>query len=521
LIRPINTCINLLVFTVTVLFFLSCSNDAIPESEIVAKVGNRIITVDEFSNSFEFSLQTLRTGDNPRKTYLDFMIRELLIANEGFEKGFNNHKYVTDRMVNRTNNDLLESFYTKYVYGKVNVPEESVKDALKKASIKFRLLIYPTPSLEKAMDVSKIAQKTDLSDYIKNEINKREVKYIEPKNFETDWIDYLDMPPEMFAMIKDLEINRPSQPIPYQDGYAIFQVINLQREAIKSDELEYGPKRKRMYARLFNIESDKIIHHLMDSILTPLNVRVSNETVDKMVEPLFKWIKAGLPIRGSLVKNLNSANDTSAQYLIDLKKLLPEKLLSTEERTLSVEDYFKYMNYYRKVINQSQSYIDLKNRLLTEIGTMVKNTRFIEIARSEGFLDSTKVKDDLELWQEKWTYDIYRAHLTKDIEITEEEMKQFFEERWQELRIANVDTTRFYKYKNDVFNFLKYEKQNELLNKYIKELKEKYTVWINDDVLNTVKLNDDPKSSETAVFVRKNFSGEFLVPTADQTWITF
>lgn len=104
------------------------------------------------------------------------MIKELLIANEGYANGFNNHKYVTKRLKTRTNKALLESFYTKYVYNKVNVPEDKIIDALKKASIKFRLLILPTPSLEKAAIAYDSAVESDLGDYIDKQLDKLEIK---------------------------------------------------------------------------------------------------------------------------------------------------------------------------------------------------------------------------------------------------------------------------------------------------------------------------------------------------------
>ncbi len=503
------------------LFFISCSKNKIPEEEIVAKVGDRIITKDEFKASFEFSVSLLRRGVNPRKTYLDYMIKELLIANEGFDKGFDKSKYVTSRVKNRSENDLLEAFYLKNVHSKVNIPEEEIKDALKKATVKFRLLIWQTPTLEKAASAYDSASETDLEDYIEKQIKKIEIKNINKKNFETDWLDYLDIPPNIFSEIKNLEIGKPSKPIPYQEGYAIFQIIDLKREALKSDELIAGPRRKKIKARLYNIRSDKIIHKIMDSVLTPLNVKVRSKTIDLMVQPLYSWVKDGIPDRGSIVNNLKAVSDTSKDYLVKLRDLLPEKLYSSVDGITTVEDYFNYINYHRKVINLSENPIDLKNRLITEVGTMIKNKKFIKIAQEEGFLDSSNIVNDLEWWKEKWTYDVYRENLVKDITITEEEMKKYFKERWRELRVANVDTTRFYKYETDVYNAILFEKHNRLLNKKITELKRKYPVWINEEVLNSIELNDGPKSSQTTYFTVKKFSGELLVPTADLEWLYY
>ena len=514
--------ISPVVILIIGLFFASCSNDTeIPEDQIVAKVGDRIITKDEFTSSFEFSFAPFRTGENPRKKYLDYMIKELMIANEGYAQGFNKSNYVTDRVNIRKNNNLLESFYMKHVHSKVNIPEDKIIDVLKKSTIKFRMVIWPTSTIEQAAIAYDAANETSLEDYIAKEIDKLEVKNVEKKNFETDWMDFLEIKPEIFSAIENLEMGKPSKPIPYQDGYAIFEVIDINREAIKSDELISGPKRKKIEARLHNIESDRIVHEIMDSVLTPLNVKVSSKTIDLLTQPLYDWVKDGIPERGSIIKNLNSVTDTSKSYLIELKKLLPEKIFSSIDGITTVEDYFNYMNYHRTVINKSENAIDLKNRLVTEVGTMIKNNKFIEIAKQEGFLDSTKIKIDLDLWERKWTYDIFRDNIIKDITVTDEEMQKFFKERWRELRISNVDTTRFYKYEADVYNMIIFEKHSAILEKKLAEFEKQYPVWINEEVLNSIKIDDSPKASETSLFVIKNFSGEFLVPTADTQWLNY
>jgi len=514
--KYITTSVIILLFG---LFFFSCSNKK-NEEEIIAKVGNRVITKDQFLSGYEFSVNLLRRGKNPHRRYLNYMIKELLLANKGFSLGLNKDHYVTSRIKHRADNDLLESFYQKYVYSKVKIPESKIVDVLKKSTVKFRLLIWPTPSLEKAAEAYDEASKTDLNDYIEKQINKLEIKNITKKNFETDWFDYLDIPPNIFNKIKNLEIGKPSKPIPYEKGYAIFQIINLKREPIKSDELKTGYKRKKIYARLFNIASDSIVHHLMDSILTPMNIRVKNKTVDLIVEPLLGWIQDGIPERKTIVENIKSATDTSKKYLVELKSLLPKVLYTAADGVYTVEDYFNYMNYHRKIINAAKNPLDLKNRLVTEIGTMIKNRKFINIAKEEGYLDSAKIKSDIKIWEEKWTYDIYRDHLIRNVKVTEKEMKEFFKNHWRDLRIANVDTTRFYKYKDDVYNMILFKKHTALLEREIAKLKKKYSVWVNEELLKNLDSANSIKNDLT-VFTVKNFSGEPLVPTVDLQWLSY
>ena len=502
-------------------FLFSCSDNKTSDDEIVAKVGDRIITGEDFRISFELSFAPFRLGENPRKTYLDYMIKELLIANEGFSLGYNENRYVTSRAKNRLNNNLLQSFYTKYVHSRVVVPDNLIEEATKKATVKFRMIIWPLSTIDKANAAYKEASQTDLEDYVEKQISKMEMPNVTNKTFETDWLDYLDLRPELLAEIQDLEMGKPSEPIPYKDGYAIFQVISINRDPIKLDELKFGQRRKRIKARLFNIEADKIIHKVMDSLLTPLDVRAKSKTIDLMVVPLFTWVRAGIPETGTIIENLQSASDTSKNYILELKKLLPEVLLTTKERSYTVENYFDYMNYRRRIINLSTTPVDLKNRLITEIGNMIKDGAFIDIAYEEDFIDSVRIVHDMKLWEQKWTYEVFREEVVKDISVSDEEMEIYFKDRWRELPISNIDTTRFYKYKNDVYNALLFEKHSLALDTELAKLRKKYPVWINEELLNRLNLDESQKSLETSLFVVKNFSGEKFIPDADMGWLHY
>ena len=268
---------NPIILLIIGFFLFSCS-DNINDDEIVAKVGERIITATDFQTSFELSFAPFRLSENPRKTYLDYMIKELLIANEGYSLGFDKNYYVTSRVTNRLNNNLLQSFYSQYVHSRVKVPDDEIEEATKKATIKFRMIIWPLSTIDKADVAYQEASQTDLEDYVQKQISKMEMPNVNNKTFETDWLDFLDLRPELLVEIQDLEMGKPSKPIPYKDGYALYQVISINRDPIKLDELKYGQRRKRIKARLFNIESDKIVHKVMDSLLTPLDVRAKSKS---------------------------------------------------------------------------------------------------------------------------------------------------------------------------------------------------------------------------------------------------
>ncbi len=521
--KSVSRLLKWLKFLLTGLMLFSCAKEkkTVPLSQqIIAQVGDRVITAEEFKYSYEFSFAPLRHGANPRRAYLDYMIKELLLANEGYRLGYNKTHYVSSRVANRRRDDLLEAFYIKYVHRRVKIPEEELQEAIKKGTVKWRMLIWPAPSLEEARKVLAIARKTDLKDFIAKQTAKDETLTKAKKQFETDWVDFLDLQPEAFDRVKDLEIGQVSEPIPYGNGYALVQVTDINREAIKESELQAGAKRKQMYGRLHDIQADRIVHAMMDSMLTPLDVRVKGGVVEAIAPALYQWVQEGLPEKSLLVA-VRSASDTAKSHIKLLKEFMDETLLTFRGGNKTVKDYLAFMNYYRSPLKQSGSFGVFKERLITEIGAMFKNEQFIDMAERDGFADSAQVVADLRIWEQKWTYDVTRANLVKDLKASEQELHDFFKTKWRELEIADVDSTRFYKYENQIHNLILHEKHLARLNQRLAELEKKYPVQINNKLLEALPLSDSLQTNQTSLFVRKNFTGQALVPVVDMKWLRF
>jgi len=492
----------------------------IPNDQIIARVGDQIITVDEFRYSYEFGPAPLKYGPNPRKTYLNYMIREKLLAKEGRAKGYDKSPYVTRRMRHRHYIDLLEAFYMKYVHGRVHIPEDSIREAVKKSTVSFRLRIWPTMSKEDAEKAYLQARKMGLSDYIKKQLEKADMPIKDEMNFVTGWIDFLEIRPEILNGIKDLEVGTVSKPIPFDNGYALFEVIDIHRSGIREEDLERGVKRKRIEDRLHNIEADRIVHNLMDSLLTPMNIRVKGQVVSRLAPALYEWVTEGLPFGPPLLDTFKNL-DTSKTYLKVINDMLDETLVTYDGGKKTVRDYLQYMDYFRRALKRHPNEEEFEKALVTEIGRMMKNDKFVEIAEKDGFEKSDKIRNDLKLWNDKWVYEAYRNDLVSDITVSDSELVDYFKHHWRQLPVADVDSTQFENYRIEVYNQVKHQKYLAKLEYNIAQLKEKYPIWINEAVLDTLTLNDEGKAKNISVLVINRFSGKQVVPTADLNWIAF
>lgn len=502
---------------------LSCTSDKkskIPDSEIVARVGDMIITTAEFKYNFEFSPSPLKLSYEPHKTFLNYLIKEKLMSIEGYRKGYHRKPAVQRAVKNRRYNNLLQAFYKKYVHDRVKIPEQNLKDAIKKSTITWRMRIWPTPTREEAERALKIARQIGLAEFIKQQLKKNDLPLENELYFVSDPVDFLDIRPEILNGIKDVKVGEISEPIPFGDGYALFEPLDIKREGIKLDELNYGTRRKKIEARLHDIQADQIIHALMDSILTPMEIKVSSKRVDIIAPLLFKWVSDTLP-NGSLLEAIDELNSDKS-YLLELKEQFEKPLVIYSNGTKTVRDYIEYMDYFRRNLIQQTNYENFRNALIMEIGQMMRNDTFVQIAEKDGYGDSSVIISDIKSWEAKWTYDVYRADLVKDIIPTAEELKDYFTKHWRDMDIVPQDSTRFESYYNQVYNEVIHQKHIARLEKELEILRQRYPVWINEEVLNKLELVNYSKDARNiSFFVRRRFDRQAAIPTVDLKWIYY
>ncbi len=492
-----------------------------PPEKVVAWVGKSPITASEFKYSYEFAVvPPVQGGKNARRAYLDYMIKERLLALDGAAHGFDRSEYVERRSKFREYNDLLEAFYAKYVHGRVKIPEKKLEDALKKSTVNFKLRIWPCKNKQEAEKARAAAQRIGLKRYIQNQLKKREMHLTDERHFETEYLDFLDVRPEILNGIKDLQVGEISKPLPFDNGYALFQVVDFRRASITTEELKHGVKRKRMENRLHDIQADKIVRTLMDSVLTPMKIRVKGDVFEALAPPLYEWIQAKLPFGTPIIKAVENP-DTSKKYLVQINHLLDKTLVTYQGGKKTVRDYINYMDYFRRHLKHHRDLEEFKKALATEIGRMMKNDAFVSIARHDGFEDSASVAEDLKEWKSKWTYEAYRRYLVRNIKVTDAEVKAFFKKNWRSLGVADVDTTQFENYKIEAYNELLHQKQIAFLDKKIKELKAKYPVRVNEKILDSLDLPEGKNHRSFSFLVLKRFSGQMVFPSVDPNWVSF
>jgi len=294
----------LIVITLLLITFNSCSKQETDlEADILAQIGEHTINVPEFVLNYEFGFANLKKNPDRKLSYLDFMINEKLLSLEGYRLGLDKTErlqFLEERLLEEL---LVEEIFKNEVDKKIKISPEEVKEAISKSMVSWKLKYWIEPTLE-------------ASEYLYQTMQERGTNKMAQENLETDYLTWMDFPPELLEAIKDLEIDELSVPVKYKRAYYLFQVTDIKREGISDYEYQNTYKRfeQILYYRKLNIETAKFVSKFM----TPKDVVTKGKVFKIFADALAEWKQQdmnGLSFAGSIEK----AGDTehAMQHLND------------------------------------------------------------------------------------------------------------------------------------------------------------------------------------------------------------
>ena len=127
---------KLLLFAVilyTIIFLLNCADKG---QKMVARVGGRKITVQEFENAYaegKITKQIQTASFEEKLKFLNRMIDKKLKIIDAYQHGLDKEKIIQNRLNERRKGILFRSLVDKEVVAKI-IPESMVKEYYKNAS---------------------------------------------------------------------------------------------------------------------------------------------------------------------------------------------------------------------------------------------------------------------------------------------------------------------------------------------------------------------------------------------------
>ena len=482
LLRPLISLI--LVFHVC----MGCNRKQIDsEPHVVAQVGERTITAREFQLNYEFGFSHLKKTPDKKLSYLQCMINEALLSMEGYRLGLDKTERVQDLEARLLEELLVEELFRTQVSENITVADEEIRDAITRSKVRWKLRYWVERDFDAANRVYQMMQRRGYTNVVQELLTGAEVKFA-PKDFETDYLTWLDVPPELLDAIKNLQIGEISNPIELNQVYFLIQVIDIRSEAIS--EFDYQNTHARFKQILFQRKLKRESARFVSEFMTPKNVVVKGEAFRALADALAEWQQQN-DTTGTFSEAIEKAGETEPA-LQKLHRHLGEALTTFDGGHWSLKDFIGRIDPAR-LKTKSTAKQTFREHLKREIALTVRNHLMAKEASSGGLHKSPAVQNQLRAWRDKWVYEeMRRSYLTGN---------------GVDPLLANPAEPKAH-----------LEQAQLLLEQKIELLMKMNTVRINETVLDTISVVDFKKSRWANVFLFKNSSRRLAIPTVDAAW---
>jgi len=507
----------LLICTLVLTFtFVACSEKTPPDpmDVVVARVGERQITVRDFKRNYEFGPPHLKREPDRKRSYLDFMIKELVLAQQGYRLHLDESERVRSLENELRQELLIEALFDNEVKSKISVSDDEIHDAISKSKVQWKMRFWYEPDLEHARHVCQAMREEGYARVVENILRSNPEIKVDPKYFESKYMTWLEVEPVVLEAIKDLPIGEISDPVKINGGYYLFQVVDIRRGALT--DYEYKERAESFRQILFYRKLNDEAINYVSAMMTPKNV-VTKGTAFKKLSVAFQYWQKKKDKKEFLQAVLSAGADDEPLY--DLQKNLQQTLVSFDDKHWTIRDYLA--SFDPKSINTKpgKAAVDIRPLLSDNIAVTVRNDYMIQEAKIKNLDESPAVIYELQHWKDKWVYEETRHYYTQDLKIDEMQARLFFEENPDRFKIRWDDEPKF----EDNINLAKRLAYIEMARSRLDQEVDRLTgsdmpVIINQAVLDSIETVDFKSSRWASLQVFKRSNNRLAFPAADPAW---
>ena len=380
-----------------------------PGQVILAKVGDEVITAEEFLLNYEFGHAHLRLGENSRRSYLNYMIYEALLAQEAEEIRLDTLPSIQHAMHTLREELLIERVFDEKVLANIEVTEEEIRDEINKMAVNFQFRFMPATSRQDAdrlyEDMVALGYEAVLEDRKENipELSAIESQLTSPY-VKADEIDG-----ELLVILQDLELNTPSRPAFYQGAWYIFEVTDVRRTRLAPEDYEQKSStyEKVIYNRKAMEQGGMFVAETME----PLGVRTKREGFDVLDEVLWEWYQDDAPAR-NLFYYIDDLQLEKA-YIDRLVEHYDLPLVEFDNTLWTVKDFVEHFTPGRYIMSIKERPA-FRARVADVVALVVRDHIFLQMADEENLGEHAGHKRDLHKWKMSWMSMEYKNWLRKD-----------------------------------------------------------------------------------------------------------
>jgi parvulin-like peptidyl-prolyl isomerase len=394
-------------FTIVLLTFLNGYSLCNDKDEILASVGNHLISLDQFSERYNIFLTYSGVKDNfnVRKSILHNMINEILLCNyDNNEEIINNEEYKKESKWTK-NQTILAYLKDREIYADIAVSEEELRDAFVKLNEKLAARHLYTETEEEANNLYQLLAIGIDFNYLAKQVFSDSV--LRNNGGYLGYFSWDDMDPAFEEAAYSMRVGDISKPVKTAQGYSIIMLedrisnplltenefLNKKQQLTRLLKIrKKKPAETEYLSKLIDLDKISFNDKVLVDILSELSETADLKTGEEYNVPdlraicaeynkeffnaadIYRWIDILPSNYKTRIKNIQNLKDAIKGFL------LQEKLLKVSEEKnydknpevlemLSKTDKNLFLKYKKKLITDGfkvmeQEALDFYNKNL-------------------------------------------------------------------------------------------------------------------------------------------------------------
>lgn len=399
------------------ILFISVSLYGQTQNNVVAKVGDKEITVSEFRGRFELMPHVTERQFNEDSTKLDFLyslVAEKLWALEAENQGYGSSEIINYAIADLEKMYVRDALFKKEVESKVNITDMDITLGMKRSAMQLEFSVFSSNDsvLINSIYISLTGGASfDSLKNIYNEIVSKEPVYISFGDLNEETIE---------DSLYSLKQNQFTVPIKNNSGWFIFRLDTINTRIINPKEHQKHKSfvENRIKERRAMKEGTKYLSTLLSGKLIDIDKTIFKMLSDKVYEIIFN----------------KTFSDSSASYVLsefdvrDVLSSLPgdaltSSLIKFENNPVTLKEYLYSLNLSGFSVNQLSP-----ENVITKLASTIKAYTEKELITREGFRQGLHnlpaIKKDVQLWKENYLAQILRNSFTDSARVGDDEIYQ-------------------------------------------------------------------------------------------------
>jgi len=500
------------------LFFLllcCCSAYSSGDTAIVASVGKYRITAEDLLTSYEFGPSFVRRNHEPLREHLKYMIYERLFALEAEANNLHTSAFVQERVKALEEDGAVEQLYRNDILSRVTLTEDQIEQDVQKAKITVSLRWLFRPTKIEADECWKIlAHGASFDSLFAMQLDS--ITTVSSRSIETTLLK-LERDNETVAQsISGLRVGECTPPIQGADGYYIVRLDQARQNPLLI-ESEYISLKKQAVEIRTRIIADKLADEYVKTLMTKHNPVIKAEGYNI----LRAYIASKGLSRDATVKwdiPTTFMTEAGPQPIQQSREYLNKTLVTFGNRSLTIRDYIRWYDIRQFQFNTS-SLAAFNSSVKKTIWKMVQDKLLSEEAYQRGLDHVPSVIQETEKWRVKLLYLAQRSALLRTITISDSILQVYYKRHEKQYRKGKTSLP-LRQVKEIVLTDYYYEQESLVLLQTIKELKKKYIVSINEQVLRQLSdtIKPEPRAIEMIFYKPAGTFPRVAFTTIDEAW---